>query len=197
MWINECTEKDTFPLPYIDMIYVISQAMPSVWYIWIFVVLITISTLWFWFTRVFQQPLCCTNCDGSATYGSTWLYVHFILTMDECIVKDSFPLSWYGLCHKLCTVNCRMHFDLRYAYNHINCLILFYMMIIAGCRECFWRDLRKPLNNARPHSGWSSVLVICLLWRFEVILLTRVHYLFIWVFVTMGTDDNVITKPFL
>ena len=53
--MNECNEKDTFALPCIYMTYVISYAMPSVWYIWIFVVLITISTIWFSFTTLFYR----------------------------------------------------------------------------------------------------------------------------------------------
>ena len=53
----------------------------------------------------------------------------------------------------------------------------------------FWRRLSKPVDNARPHSEWRRILVVCPLWRFGAASLRHVHYLFVWVFVTIyGTN---------
>ena len=38
---------------------------------------------------------------------------------------------WYGLWHMLCKVKCMIHFDLRYADNHFDWLILVYTMILS------------------------------------------------------------------
>ena len=53
----------------------------------------------------------------------------------------------------------------------------------------FRRGLSKPLNNARPHSLWSNVLVVCLLCRFGATSLRHVHCLFVWVFATIYGND--------
>jgi hypothetical protein len=35
------------------------------------------------------------------------------------------------MAYKLCNDKCIIHFDLRYAYNHFDCLILIYTMILS------------------------------------------------------------------
>jgi hypothetical protein len=66
--------------------------------------LVTTHRLPFW-TRVgscFQLSLCCTNCYGPTPNGFIWLYVYFMLKMDECTVKDSFPLSCIDMVYDIC-----------------------------------------------------------------------------------------------
>ena len=53
--MDECTVKDSFLLSCIDIVYDISCAMSSVWYISTFAMLITITIVWFWFTRWFYR----------------------------------------------------------------------------------------------------------------------------------------------
>jgi len=54
-----------------------------------------------------------------------------MLIMDECIVKDSFPLSCNDMVYDISYVKYMIHFDLRYAYTHYDCLILVYTMILS------------------------------------------------------------------
>ena len=80
-------------------------------------------------TRVgscFQLYLCCTNCDGSSPYGSTWLYVYSMLMIEECTVKDSFPLSCIDM---VC--------DISYAMSGVWYISTFAMLITISI-VWFW-----------------------------------------------------------
>ncbi len=54
----------------------------------------------------------------------------------HCERLFSIILYWYVPSHKLCNVNCMIHFDLRFAYNHFDCLI-FVNTMISSLRQAF------------------------------------------------------------
>ncbi len=58
----------------------------------------------------------------------------------------SIVLHLYGLWHKLCNVKCMIYFDLRYACNHYDCLILVYMMILS---------LRQAFQGLTPNGSFA------------------------------------------
>ena len=65
-------------------IYVISYAMPSVWYIWTFNMLMTISTDWIWFTRLFflcDQPSKASHRMDLFVYMKCWNIVNINVLM--------------------------------------------------------------------------------------------------------------------
>ena len=55
MLMDKCNVDDSFPSTYIDKDLCTSCAIPSVWYICTFAMLITISIVRFWFTRWFYR----------------------------------------------------------------------------------------------------------------------------------------------
>jgi len=146
MWIIKSTEKDNFSLPCIDMIYVTSHAMPSVGYIWIFVVLMTISAVLFWFTRIGSCFPIALILHQLWWFSTLWIYMivfpfHINNGWVHCERLFSIVLYGYGLCHKLCNVKCMIHFDLRYAYNHFDWPILVYTVILSLRQaESFWGE---------------------------------------------------------
>jgi hypothetical protein len=73
----------------------------------------------------------------NAPYGSIRLNADF-MWINECTKKDSFPLSCIDMIYEtyLCNVKCMIHFDLRYAHNHYDYLILVYTIILS-LRQAF------------------------------------------------------------
>ena len=59
------------------------------------------------------------------------------MEMDECNMKDSFPLSCVDdLLHVLRSAKCMTHLNLPCAYDHIACVIFVYKMIVP-LRQAF------------------------------------------------------------
>jgi hypothetical protein len=97
--MDECTVKDSFPLSCIDMVYGISCAMSSAWYISTFAMLMTISIAWFFFTQWFYR----SDKSSKASHRMD-LFVYFkcwnleninVLKMPECfwVRKETEHLS--------------------------------------------------------------------------------------------------------
>jgi hypothetical protein len=75
-------------------------------------------------------------------FSTLWIYmIVFPFYVNDgrvhCERLFSIVLYWYGLWHKLCNVRCIIHFDFCYAYNHFDCLILVYTMILSLLRQAF------------------------------------------------------------
>ena len=68
----------------------------------------------------------------------------------HCERLFSIVLYWYGPWHKPCNIECMIHFDLRYAYNHFDWLVLVYTIILS---------LRQAFQGLIPNG--SFVYLIC------------------------------------
>ena len=73
--------------------------------------------------------------------STLWIYLtvcrlHVNNGWVQCDKLSYIDLYWYYLCHKLRNAECMIHLDLRYAYNHFDCLILVYKMFLS-LRQAF------------------------------------------------------------
>ncbi len=62
--------------------------------------------------------------------------------MDECTVKDPFPLSCIDVVYDISYVKCMIHFDLRYAYK--------LRLSDSGLHD----DSIAATSLSRPHTEW-------------------------------------------
>jgi len=71
-----------------------------------------------------------------------------MLMMDECTVKDSFPLSCIDMVCDISYVKCVIHFDLRYAYK--------LRLSNSGLHD----DSIVATSLPRPHTEWIFLFTL-------------------------------------